>query len=66
MAAFSTMAAAEVRAVAKVADKTWINAHAARTAAGAICVRVQRRMASTSDTTRAHGAWVEITDDGTV
>jgi hypothetical protein len=56
------MAAAETRAVAKVADGTWINAHAARKQDGTICVRVQRKMAPT---TPGNGAWVEITDDGT-
>lgn len=66
MAAFATMAAAEVRAKAKVADGTWNNAHSGRTMAGTICVRVQRKMAPTSAVTRQHGAWVEITDDGTV
>lgn len=65
MAAFSTTAAAETRAYAKVKDGTWINAHAARTQAGTICVRVQRKMAPTSAATRQHGAWVEITDDAT-
>lgn len=63
MAAFATMAAAEARAVAKVADKTWVMAHSQRTVAGAISVRVQRFM---SPTNPAHGAWVEITDDATV
>lgn len=62
MAAFATMEAAEQRAYAKVLDKTWINAHAARTVTGTICVRVQRYM---SPTNPAYGAWVEITDDAT-
>lgn len=62
MAAFATFAAAETRAYAKRADGTWINAHAARTVAGVICVRVQRKMSATNP---AYGAWVEITDDGT-
>lgn len=61
MAAFATMAAAEVRAYAKVADKTWINAHSARGNTGTISVRVQRKM---SPTNPGYGAWVEITDDG--
>lgn len=65
MAAFSTMAAAEVRAKAKRADGTWINAHSARTKAGVICVRVQRKMAPTSAATKQYGAWTEITDDAT-
>lgn len=63
MAAFATMSAAETRAYAKVADKTWINAHAQRNFSGAISVRVQRKM---SPTAPAAGAWVELTDDATV
>lgn len=62
MAAFATFAACETRAVAKVADKTWINAHAARQVNGTLCVRVQRPMSATNP---AYGAWVEITDDAT-
>jgi len=62
MASFATFAAAEVRAVAKVADGTWINAHAARTVAGTLCVRVQRKM---SPTHPDYGAWTDITDDAT-
>ena len=64
MAAFASFAAAETRAVAKVADGTWINAHAAQTVSGTICVRVQRKMSAGAGA--EHGAWVEITDDGTV
>ena len=66
MAAFATYAAAEIRAVAKVADKTWINAYSCRSTTGnVIAVRVLRKMAApmTDPTT---GGWVEITDDGTV
>jgi hypothetical protein len=63
MAAFATFSAAETRAKEKVADKTWVSAHAARTFTGALCVRVQRFM-SPSDVDA--GEWVEITDDGTV
>ena len=44
---------AEARAKAKVADKTWVNAHAARTMNGTICVRVQRFMSPASAVTRA-------------
>lgn len=62
MAAFATMAAAEARAIAKVADKTWVNAHAQRIFGGTIAVRVQRYM---SPSNPAHGAWVDITDDAT-
>ena len=63
MAAFATFAACEVRATTKVADGTWIEAHAARTATGTLCVRVQRKM---SPTHPDYGAWTEITDDATV
>lgn len=63
MAAFATLTACETRAYAKRADGTWINAHAARTFAGVLCVRVQRKM---SPTHPDYGAWVEITDDATV
>lgn len=63
MAAFATFVLAETRAKAKVADKTWINAHAARTVAGTLCVRVQRKMSAGAGA--QHGGWVEITDDGT-
>jgi len=62
MAAFATFAAAEARAVAKVADKTWVNAHAQRTQAGTLAVRVQRFL---SPTNPDYGAWVDITDDAT-
>ena len=63
MAAFADMAAAETRAVAKVADNTWNNAHSARNITGGIIVRVQRLM---SPTNPDHGEWVELTDDGAV
>ena len=63
MGAFASFAAAEARAVAKVADGTWINAHAAVSGiTNTLCVRVQRKM---SPTNPDYGAWVEITDDGT-
>jgi hypothetical protein len=62
MAAFATMAAAEIRAVAKVADKTWVNAHSERTIDGTIAVRVQRFM---SPTNPGYGGWTSITDDAT-
>lgn len=60
MAAFANFAACETRAKAKVADGTWINAHAAITLGGTLAVRVQRKMPPLTN-----GAWVEITDDGT-
>ena len=62
MAAFATMAAAEVRAYAARAAGTWINAHAARQVDGTICVRVQRPMSATHPD---YGIWTEITDDAT-
>lgn len=62
MAAFATMAAAETRAVAKVADGTWVNAHSCRIQGGSIGVRVQRKMSPSSPSA---GGWAEITDDGT-
>lgn len=61
MAAFATYAAAEVRAYAKVADGTWINAFANRTFTGVLAVTVQRKMTSAL----TQGGWVEILDDGT-
>jgi hypothetical protein len=66
MAAFATMAAADARAVAKVADGTWINAHSQRGITGTIGVRVQRKMSAAGLATASTGGWVEITDDGTV
>lgn len=62
MAAFSSFAAAEIRAVAKVLDKTWINAHAQEVSSGVWGVRVQRKMAAGN----GEGGWVSITDDATV
>ena len=66
MANFASFAAAEVRAYAKVLDKTWIEAFACKqVASGLFAVRVIRKMAApmTDPTT---GGWVEITDDATV
>ena len=55
-----TYASACARAVAKVADKTWIEAFMCRaTTGGKIAVRVLRPMAAGS----ANGGWVEITSD---
>lgn len=62
MAAFADHKSCETRAYAKVADKTWINAHAARKVDGTLCVRVQRKMSPSAPDA---GAWVEITDDAT-
>lgn len=61
MAAFASFSACEIRAYAKVLDKTWINAHAERTINGTLAVRVQRRMPPNTN-----GGWIDITDDGTV
>ncbi len=63
MAAFADMAAAESRVRTKVADGTWINAHSCRKQDGTIAVRVQRKMSPSAPDA---GAWVEISDDGTV
>lgn len=63
MAQFSSMVEAETRAYAKRADGTWINAHAARTVAGVICVRVQRKM---SPLAPGAGGWAELTDNAAV
>jgi hypothetical protein len=63
MSAFSSMAAAEARARALVKSGVWLYAHAQRNFNGVISVRVVRPMAPTNATTRAHGAWVSITDD---
>lgn len=61
MAAFTTDAAAEAWAKAKMVDKTWIVAHNGRLGiSGAPCVRFQRPM---SPTNPAYGAWVESTAD---
>lgn len=62
MASFATFAAAEVRAYAKRADGTWVDAHAARQIDGTLCVRVIRFMSATHPD---YGAWTEITDDAT-
>lgn len=63
MAAFATTEAAETRAKAKMADNTWIVAHAQRTGAGAIAVRVQQKMSAAAPTV---GAWTDLTDDAAV
>jgi hypothetical protein len=63
MAAFASFAAAETRAYAKVADGTWITAHAEASSSGVFAVRVQRKMSAANP---GHGAWVTITDDATV
>jgi len=65
-----TYASACARAVAKVADGTWINAFVCLQTTGAgvakggsgIAVRLQRKM---SHTNPDYGGYVEVTDDGT-
>lgn len=68
MAAFASFAAAEARAVAKVKDGTWINAHAAQgtLAADTFVVRVQRKMSTASAAAQQHGGWIELNDDAAV
>lgn len=62
MADFADYAEADARAVAKVQDKTWVQAHSCRaTTGGKIAVRVQRPM---SPTNPGYGAWTELTDNG--
>lgn len=57
---------AETWARAKIADKTWVNAHVGVDKDGNTIVRFQRPMAPTSATTKGHGAWVESrADDAT-
>lgn len=63
MAAFATLEACETRAKAKMADGTWVVAHAGRTFVGTLCVRVQRFMVPGNP---GNGAWVELTDDAVV
>ena len=67
MADFTTFALAEARAVSKVADGTWVNAHACRaTTGGKFAVRVQRKMSAASAGSQQAGGWLEITDNATV
>lgn len=61
MAAF-TDASADARAVAKVADGTWVVAHSCRVFTGAPAVRLIRPMTAAF----TQGDWVEVTDDGSV
>lgn len=64
MADFSTYDAASIRLRAKLEDYTWVTGHICRaTTGGKIAVRVQRRMSASAPDA---GAFVEITDDGTV
>ena len=63
MADFASYAEADARASAKVADRTWVEAHSCRaTVGGKIAVRVIRFM---SPSNPGYGAWVEITDNAT-
>ena len=63
MAAFADLSACETRAKAKVADGTWIMAHSERVSSSVVGVRVQRKMSAAAP---GNGAWISITDDGTV
>jgi hypothetical protein len=67
MAQFASLAAAELRAIAKgpAGDRTWLYAHSAYVQGTSTpCVRVIRYM--TGSASPQNGAWVEITDDATV
>lgn len=68
MAAFASVAAADIRAKAKGpapgGDNTWLYAHGGITASGSPCVRVMRPQTNSFALTQV--VWVEITDDGTV
>jgi len=66
MAAFATVAAAEVRLAAKgpAGDKTWVNGHIQRGQTGTIGIRVIRYMGPGASL--VNGGWVEITDDAVV
>lgn len=71
MAKFASLAAAETRLKAKIADGTWINGYCAIAtleSAGTplFCVRVQRKMSNASAGSAQAGGYVEITDDATV
>lgn len=57
------LTAAEARAKAKVADGTWINAHAEITNDGVVAVRVQRKMSVAAP---VNGGWVDIDNNITV
>ena len=65
MAAFGTIADAEIRAYALVLDRTWVSAHAALSPSGAIIVRAKRFMLAAS-TPPYVDAWAELTDDAAV
>lgn len=65
MAAFASFAAAEIRAYAKRADGTWINAFAEAPSSGVFGVKVQRKMSAAALATPSTGDWVSITDDAT-
>lgn len=54
---------AEEWARAKIADKTWINAHMAVDMSGNPIVRFQRPMSPSSATTKEYGAWTESRSD---
>jgi hypothetical protein len=62
MANFVSLAAAEARAKAKVADGTWIEAHSCyATGTATPAVRFIRKM--TTAFALGEGGWIETTDD---
>jgi len=68
LALFTSLASAENRVRAKIADGTWRNGHAclATLESGGnpvFAVRVQRKMSSASAGSRQNGGWIEITQD---
>lgn len=58
MAAFASETVAEGTAKSRMAAGTYVQAHVARNAAGAIAIRAQMPVTSTGG-----GNWTEITDD---
>jgi hypothetical protein len=65
MADFATLAEAEERARAKMADGTWVAAFGCRAANGAPAVRILRPMSasgSTADGMNKAGAWDQTVD----
>jgi len=65
MATFSSLLAAEVRAKAKTADGTWLEAHSCyATGTNTPAVRFIRPM--TNSASPQNGAWIETSDDAVV
>jgi hypothetical protein len=63
MAAFTTLAQAEARAKAKVADGTWVVAHSERLFNGQIAVAYIQFMSTAGMADPARGGWKHTTDD---